>query len=309
MLNYKKIRRQSKAKDEIGHFIWFHTDPYKSWTGVELTINRYEDCIFVSTRSRISRSHWDLEHQCKTIKNIYDFFGGYFVTDIGKNKLWKPSAKAPSDLASACYLAHWNFRNNIKKAQWYMSNRNIKENSQSNKLLNFIYREFDPTLLSNNFIIPYLIAIWEDFCRSVFVAVLINSNKKEANIKKLNFNSTQLEKILIQNKSIETAIAENFTFQRPSKISEIFKIIEPKLDLSATLKKPIKRRRETLYETIEMLIELRNDFVHKGTINHDFKTNRVSQIITNLDKAAAHIYDDVAKHFEYEAIYRIENRY
>ena len=54
--------------------------------GVLLNISENEDELFIHTRTPAYCSNYDLQYQNNVIKQIRDYFGGYFITDFGKNR-------------------------------------------------------------------------------------------------------------------------------------------------------------------------------------------------------------------------------
>jgi hypothetical protein len=123
LLGYKKLRSDIKVRNMVGSYFWYDEKDYRSWTGVELQIYRRKGGITVDTRSRISRSYWDLKHQNTTLKTIRDLFGGHFHTDAGRNRYWRPKEPPPSSLSSGCYLARWRFHNALGKARIFLFHR------------------------------------------------------------------------------------------------------------------------------------------------------------------------------------------
>lgn len=85
----------------------------------------------------------------------------------------------------------------------------------------------NPRLLSNNLLVPFIIAVWEEYYRATFTALLRYADKREVVLKKARLSLAQLEQIAAE-KQIERAIAECFSFQRPSVIGENFRFRTPK---------------------------------------------------------------------------------
>ena len=96
--------------------------------------------------------------------------------------------------------------------------------------------EMNPRLLSNNLLVPYMIAVWEEFFRATFTACLKYSDQREAALKRARLTHTDLERIVIGSVQIEQSVAEVFSFQRPSVITRNFKLLDPKLDLAAPMR-------------------------------------------------------------------------
>ncbi len=73
--------------------------------------------------------------------------------------------------------------------------------------------------------------------------------------------------------TVDAALAEAFSFQRPSIIASNFKLIDPKLDLAGVMRKPYRGEKQSLFDSIESLVEDRNEFVHTGKMNWKFTDN------------------------------------
>ena len=304
LLGYKKIWNGLKVPNILGNYFWYDENDYRSWTGVELQIYRTKGLISVSTRSRVSRSYWDLKHQNKTLKTIRDLVGGHFSTDAGRNRYWHPDEPPPSSLSSGCYLARWRFHNALVKANIYLTTRKFEgtiARETPSGLANM--DEMNPRLLSNNLLVPYTIAVWEEYFRATFTAVLKYSNQRESALKKAKLSHSQLEQIAVEEQSIERTIAECFPFQRPSSIGESFKLLDTKLDIGGAMRKPYKRRKVSLHDSIEALVKGRNSFVHAGQMNMELYDRKFQTILSDIVEAVDRVYAAMGKHYGFSPIH------
>ena len=156
--------------------------------------------------------------------------------------------------------------------------------------------EMNPRLLSNNLLVPYMIAVWEEFFRATFTACLRYSKQREAALKRAKLSHTDLEKLAIGSLQVERSMAEFFSFQRPSSIAETFRLLDAKLDLAAPLRKPYRRGRVALFDSIEELVENRNALVHAGDLNLALFDKQLETIMSDLTEAVNRVYVYVAKH-------------
>lgn len=299
LLGYKKTSDGLKVPNRVAGYFWYDETDYRSWSGVDLDIYKTsKGPIKITTRSTGSRSYWDLTHQNKTLKILRDLFGGHFETDAGRNRYWHPDEPPPPPISSGCYLARWRFHNNFGRAFHYLMNRKLAGSisRDSSSGLDFI-DEMNPRLLSNNLLIPYMIAVWEEFFRATFAACLRYSKQREAALKRAKLSHADLEQLVIGSVQIERSIAEFFSFQRPSKITETFKLLDPKLDLAAPMHKPYRRRKVSLYDSIEELVKQRNALVHTGNISLDLFDKQLNVAMTDLTEAINRTYNYIAKHY------------
>ncbi|WP_315806910.1 MULTISPECIES: hypothetical protein [unclassified Bradyrhizobium] len=304
LLGYKKIGNPLDIPNQVSSYFWLDENEYKSWTGVELQIYRKGGEITVDTRSRVSRSYWDLRHQNKTLKTIRDLFGGHFTTDAGRNRYYHPDEPPPSLLSSGCYLARWRFHNALIKARVYLMTRKLEGDLAKETPSGFLFMdEMNPRLLSNNLLIPFVLAIWEEYFRATFAAALKYSNRREPVLKKARLSHDQLEKIAIEDQPLERTVAECFSFQRPSSISETFKLLDSRIDLGGAMRKPYKRRKVSLYDSIESLVEGRNAFVHEGRINVKLYDRELQVILDDIVEAVDRAYATIGNHYRFSPIH------
>jgi hypothetical protein len=299
LLGYKKSDDGLEVPARIGGYFWYDEEDYRSYVGVELDIyRRSRGPIKVTTRSTAARSYWDLMQQNKTLKLIRDLFGGHFITDAGRNRYWRPGERPPSPLASGCFIARWRFQNGLAKARVYLMNRKFEGPTVRDKSSGIDFMdEMNPRMLSNNFLLPYIVAIWEDYVRSTFAASLKYSQQRESALKRARLVHSDLEKLALGTQSIERVIAESFSFQRPTSIAETFRLLSPKLDVGAALRKPYRGRKKSLFDSIEGLVEDRNVFVHIGRVNTRFFDSQLQTVLSDIEVAVNRTYECVAKHY------------
>ncbi len=303
LLGYVRLDPGFRVPNMVANYHWFDAQDYRSWSGVELQIYDEEGQIAVETRSTISRSYWDLDHQNRTIKLIRDLFGGTFETDAGKSRYLRPTGKPPLPISSGCYLSRWRFENALGKAMIYRQSRDLRGSIAVNKPTGIpTLDEINPRLLSNNLLIPFVIAVWEEFFRSTFAVILKYSMERERVLKKASLSHSQLEQIAGNQRPLEQAIAECFSFQRPSKIAANFLLLNGRLDLGAAMKFPYRKRKLNLYQSIENLVEYRNAFVHSGETNPALYDDQLQQILTDISEAVDRCYRAIASHYKFEAL-------
>jgi len=305
LLGFVKINDGLKVPNRVGSYFWFENEDYKSWAGVELDIYKDNDSgIKITTRSRSSRSYWDLIHQNKTLKMLRDVFGGYFITDAGRNRYWRPDGKPPIPRESGCYLARWHFDNALIKPKMYLDQRGLDQpNAKPEPTGMYFIDEMNPRLFSNNLLLPYLFAVWEDFFRSSFIALLKYCDHRDAVLKKSNLNKYQLDCLAMRKKSFEEAISDSFSFQRPQVVSANFKILNSKLDIEGALKKPYRRRKESLFDTIEKCVEERNRFVHSGEINLSLSDKKLNKIISDFEVCIQRSYEEFSRCYDFNLLF------
>lgn len=299
LLGYRRISDGLKVANRVGGYIWYDEVDYRSWSGVELDIYKPAgEPVEITTRSTVSRSYWDLVHQNRTLKLLRDLFGGHFETDAGRNRYWRPDEPPPPPISSGCYLARWRFHNNVGRAQVYLKTRKLEGQIASDTPTGLVFMDqFNPRLLSNNLLVPYMIAVWEEFFRATFTACLRYSKQRDAALKRAKLSHSDLEKLVIGSVQVERSVAEAFSFQRPSAIAEAFRLIDPKLDIAGVLRKPYRGRKTNLYESIEKLVEGRNSLVHTGELDLKLFDKQLRTAMADLTEAVNRAYNHIAKHY------------
>lgn len=302
LLGYTCLDNGGKCPDCVGNYMWFEGKEYKSWSGVELSLYKNQgSLITVSTRSTISRSYWDLVHQNRTLKMLRDLFGGYFTTDAGRNRYWRPYGTPPSPKESGCFLARWRLHNALIKPTIYLSQRGLTESNASPTPCGISFLdELNPRFFSNNLVLPYAVAVWEEFFRASFVALLKFSSNRERVFKKVKLNKFQLESIASNNLSVEEAVAGGFSFQRPMMVASNFRDLDPKLDLAQVLKKPYRNRKISLFDSIESTVECRNEFVHSGQMDIRLTDSNLSKLLSDFEVAAQRCYEEFSQLYGFE---------
>jgi len=301
LLGYIRLEKECAIPNQVGSYMWVEEKDYNSYVGVELQLHRDKNGkITIDTRSRLGRSYWDLLHQNKTLKLMRDFFGGYFETDAGRNRYWRPEGNPPKPVSSGCFLARWRLYNALIKPIMYLEQRGLDQPNAKKDLtgIEFI-DEMNPRLFSNNMVLPYLFAVWENYFRESFVAILIYSPNRSQALKKANINILQLEPIAASEVSVEQAVADIFSFQRPSKIAGNFRFIDSKIDIAGVLKKPYKHRKKSLYDQIEEFVNNRNEFVHSGCMNTNLTDEKLQTFIKDIEAAVERCYQEFGRALEF----------
>lgn len=302
LLGYTKLGSSKKNGFFLEEYFWFDDVDYHSYVGVELQIHRKQnEPILVTTRSRVLRSYWDVHHQNKTIKCLRDFLGGTFTTDAGVGRYKRSSDPPHEPIASACYVARWILHNAFVKVKFYLKQREISSHDDVLTGIDEI-DEMNPMLFSNNLAIPYLFAIWEQFFKAVYVAMFKYSDRKMQVLKQSKMPYRYLELIAEGFSSIEVAVAETMSFQRPSVITKNFSVLNPSLSIASVLKRPYRGRKQSLFDKIELLVEQRNDFVHVGAMSAQFREEDLLTILEDFRVSVDRCYDEFGRVFNFKPL-------
>lgn len=268
LLGYEKTKSIFfKSKGGVSYSFYDEND-YKYVTGVFAHIYIDDNQNYRAyTRTTNSRSRFDTDIHNKTLRMLRKFLGGYFVSDLGKNRYFKNEDRYIEKAEAGCIRARVVFEGN-----WTTANQNITVIQESgiwaepNKNFDLL-NNLNPLVTSANLMVPHMIAILEDYYRSSFVALLKYSESKEQAIKSSKIGGDELVQISLGNLSVEDALAKWMNFQDLSKIGKNFKLVDKQIDVLSVLRKPYGNRKETIYLTIERLIRQRHEFIHRAQSN------------------------------------------
>jgi len=291
LLGYERYGKlHSDEVGDIEEYYWFLKDDYQSWTGVELSVYKENDRIVVGTRTPVSRSYYDLMQQNKTIRLLKKLFGGSFETDEGKNRYMHTSSAPPHPAQAGCHLAFQRFGSNLIKAKIYFEHKNFPDTFKKKPTGLFFMDENNPWIISNNLILPFLVATIEDYFKSTFIAVLRSSENKETFLKSSKLANHHLSNITQGLMSVEDAIAENLPFQRIAAICKHFKDVDKNIDFATALRKPYRRRKISLYASLENIIDSRHRIIHRGQLDLQLDDEAISSMLHDVKEGIIRCY-------------------
>jgi hypothetical protein len=302
LLRFRRLLRPYlRLEDEIAQHYWFEETDYRSYAGIELFVYRdKEGQLVVYTRTVASRSYYDLEQQNRTIRSLKRRFAGTFETDIGKGRYFPLEGGPPTPAQAGCHLAFQRFGEGIIKADIYLMSREFPPEPWKYIGKFEFLDQMNPLLLSNNLLLPYLVSVLEDYFKSTFVALLWYSDRKESFLRGARLSSEHLLKISSGESSIESAIAETLPFQRLSAICQHFKSLEPDLDLAGALRKPYRRRKKSLFETLEEMVLQRHAFIHQGKLDTSFDNTKIERALNDLEESVVRCYRRITDYYRWE---------
>jgi hypothetical protein len=297
---WTKIKKEVYG-DNVKTYDYFYFDDtdYHSYDVIELgIIAKPGQALTITTRSRVGRSYHDLMHQNKTIKLLKQFFGGSFVTDEGKGRYQQPDGRPQTPPEAGCHLAFHRFGSNLIRADLYVEVRNFGPHWEQDVSPVSGMADLDPKLLSNNMLLPYLVAIMEDYFKSTFIALLKYSDRKETVLKSARLSAEHLARISAGEMTVEEAFAETLPFQRISQICNYFtQLIDSKLDFAGILKKPYRRRKESLFELIERMVLSRHAFIHRSALNYALDHNTIISFMDDVEASVERCYRRLTDHY------------
>ena len=280
--------------------IHFEPKDYRSWHAVELSISSSANGVVVGTRTRVGRSHYDFQFQNRTVREFRKRFGGKTLRDGGNGTGYDPGPPLPPP-ASGCYLAMQRLDWNLSRInQYLMGEPNKSLHDESLEKLSKIFpvvKELTSQTFSCNVLLPYLVAMMEDYLKSTYIAVLSYSERKPAIFKGSRLSGESLAKISNGHTTVEEAVAESMSFQNLAAVGKHFQEIDPKLDILAVLRKPHGRGKRTLLEKMEILVSQRHELIHGMNIDRSLDHAKVRVLVRDLTLAMSRIYLYLGDHF------------
>lgn len=119
LLGYEKLPPRSSLTGNAISYYFYKEENYKYVAGVlsEVYLTK-KGSPRVETHTSIWRSRHDSDFHNWTIKQLKKRFGGYFVSDEGKNRYLKYDSPYIEKAEGGCYRAYSYFSENIKKAEF-----------------------------------------------------------------------------------------------------------------------------------------------------------------------------------------------
>ncbi len=305
LLGYKRNGSYSHlGQPKTLSMIFFDETDYRSWETVELSIGISQDkaCIYVGTRTRVGRNHYDFAMPNHTVREFKKRSGGTSYRDGGNGEGYDPGPPPPP-AASGCYLAICRLDWNLTRIHHYLIFNKINNDDSPLKSMETIWpvmRELNHDVFLSNTLVAYLVGTMEDYFKSTYISLLKYSDRKSNILRGIRLSGEQLSQISAGHLTVEQAAAEHLPFQRLSAIGRHFADIDQNLDILGPLKRPYRRRKETLLETLEALITRRHALIHGMDFDIALDRKRLDQLIHDLTVSISRVYEGVTRRYNWQ---------
>ena len=285
----KTLRYQKVDADTL---FYYNDENFEHVTGVTATIRIGEDRkIEVGLRTNIIRSKVDADLHNNTIRQLRKRFGGGFQSDDGTNRYMPHFNSERTKAEGGCYLAYLNFRNNFVLVFVYLD-RVKPQDTTSCPLTGIPFiDQTNPDIISNNLMLPFLIAISEEYFKSTYSALLKYSEKKDSVLKSARFFSEDLVRVSEGTMKLEEAATKSMSFQNIGKISTYFKELDKRYNIHGTLCKPYRRRKETLYDAVDRIFNQRHALIHQSIITTTYTSDNATKDAQDIKAAITRVYE------------------
>jgi len=303
ILGYKKEPYNYSSHKKATTFYFYREENYKYVSGIRADIFLNDNknlCIDIHTS--IWRSGYDSDFHNWTIKQLKKRFGGFFVSDYGKNRYLKFNGAYREDEEGGCYKSYFNFEDNIQRIKFAIKIINNPKFSffkgKISKLKKVANNEFirsSPNIVISNISISFLVSIIETYFRASYISLLTYSPKKDKILNNINPRLIDLYALSSGQLRVEEAAARTISFQNLNSISKRFKELNNKIDISKIMKNRYKNRKETTLQSIERLIQQRHDLIHRSIINPNYSPSSALKDIEIMEKSIEKFYKTLIK--------------
>ena len=282
---------------------WHETRDYRSHVGIYLEVVADQKGLGVYLRSNIDASYWDLRKLNETIRAVRRQFHGTFRSDHGPNRYFPLPDRIPSPSESGCELAFSRFSRlcHVLNCIWRIADS--RTTSGGRRSLTFC-----PNTVRGCSPIIFFCHTWSRSSRitsdSTFVALLKYSPRKEKVLKAARLNANQLARISAGEASVEEAVAESLSFQNLKSVSDQLRDLVAKLDVHGLLRRPYRRRKTSLWESLTDLIQRRHAFVHTGRVHADFSDELLGRGLMDAQVSVDRVYRRLCELSWWPAPYR-----
>jgi hypothetical protein len=286
---------------DVVSLVYFEARDYKSWESVELSIGFSDEkgCVYVHTRTRTGRSHYDFEMQNRTVKEFRRRFGGTASKDGGNGEGYDPGPPIPP-VASGCHLAMQRLDWNLTRVNHYLVASVGPSADHSLKSAEDIWpqlRQINPEVFISNVLVTYLVSAMEDYFKSTYIALLVYSERKPNILKNIRLSGEQLAKISAGTLTVEQAAAEVLPFQRLAAIGRHFADLDQKLDVVGALRRPYRRRKINLLDRLEGLVTRRHALIHGMDIDISIDRKKLEGHIHDVTAGMSRIYQEITSRY------------
>lgn len=286
LLGYKKFNKE----------IYYHynNDDYKSLCYVHATFNNNSDVIQVSLRTLIHCSDYDLYFMNKTLREMRRFFDCYFYSDEGKCRYFKHD-DIKTKAEAGCYKAFFNLENEFTTLRLFIQ---LLENNDMYKNFptDMVGRLNNPFYKIRAMALPYLATIIEEYFRETYLALLKYSNKKDKILKNIRISNNGIN----GDEEIEAIFSRSLSFQNAKRIVDNFKELDSNITIHGVLSKPYRRRKETLFVTLDRVLNKRHSFIHSNLVDLFYENSDLEKDISSIEVALERVFEHLCNLYDWE---------
>ena len=290
LLGYNRTSRRA--------YLLFRENGYRHLSGVGARVSDSEhNGLQLHTRTSAWVLRGDIEDQNRTIRQVRKRFGGYFESDEGRGRYFRPPDVDRRDAEAGCYIAYFQLQNSLSTANVYLAYLDGSPDKWPALRSISALADRDPQIVAANLFYTYLVSIFEEFTRALYVALLTYSARKANVFKAARIVTDDLVAASEGRTSLEAAVARKVSFQNIELTLQAFRELDSTLDMRRDLTKPYRRRRETLLTAVARIQQVRHAVVHRNQIDIYYDLRRARADLATVNAAIERIYVGVARHY------------
>ena len=277
------------------HFI--PEERYESYGGVLVSVSADARPVEVYTRTTITRSKADTATNNYVLRELKGHFGGYFVSDEGRNKYftnWRPDRKRAE---AGCFMAFIRYDESSCRMMFAFRYEPMPSPEQRRMLIEVGMAP--PECVLANVFLPMLVSNLENFFRGTYTAILKYSSDLPKIAASARLDQSDWREIVSKESSIEEAVSRSRSFQNVDKILAAFKEVEPRMDFLALLAKPFSGRKSQASVWLRSLFERRHSLIHDGALDAAYTPEIFKVDVKKANALVRRVYRGVCHHHKW----------
>jgi len=310
---YEKVNHiiESMNDENNLHYMWYGTENYESFVGVEVTLVRVSkshqkefNCSewILHTRTRSSGSRIDKKRQNELVREARRLFGGSFYNDwYGTNRYTNlDEYENLSASERGLFLMYENLSDKLKGIRHCIENY---ENPISNTLTNLgsdahseILKMQDPSIVLYNSVVPFSVSLIEYFFSQTFKIMIKYDQKSQKLIEEENIKIPLKDAISIKNgdMSIEDIISRNINFQNLQQVNKAFnKYLDIDIYKILSKRKKIDKSIVRLKDKVEEIILSRHLVIHQFSFDYSITKKEVIVMLLAIEISVREVIEKI----------------
>jgi len=302
LLQYEKQPLSKFDRDHNTRWLhYFSKTPYESLQGVSFAIRVTKGELTAHGRNNIWCSNADRQYHDLTLRELKKHFGGYFISDYGKNRYFKKDGPDRDKDESGCFIEAGRAINQIGRLS-ILTNSIPDPRTPVQKDDLIWMNEVNPHVILGNLAVSYILSVIENYFRNTYVALLTYSEKKSEILKASQIRTTDLLDVSKGDMRIEEAFAHSLNFQNVKSICETFDRLDQQLGIRQAIAKKHGRRKESFQQFIERIANHRHKTMHRNIQDLYYDLDFLKKDVLFCKILILSIYKNIVakKHWVYE---------
>lgn len=269
---------------------WYLPPKEEFFSGVIAFVSRTTEKLLIDTHTSIWAGRADRDIHNNTIRLLKRRFGGGFRSDFGGNAYLRYERPDRRGAEAACYRAYAAFEDNMTNARVWADGLAVGPGIPwETPVLQDL--AMNPLVGLNHLMLPFLASVFEEFVKSCYVGLLRYSDRRLSVFKAArSLPAEDWIRIADRETTVEEAHARWLSFQNLDRVAAQFRDLDPRLDVAGVLRRPYRRRRRSLYESIAAVLERRHRFVHELEVDSRYDNTARERDFSDMAIGVERIY-------------------